>query len=276
MNMPDSFRTPSGVACWSLGSGPVTIAVHGGPGMDHSLFRPALDSLGTDRQLVYFDLPGHGASAPTGNYSLDEMADVIDDVRLATGADRVTLIGSSYGGYLSLIYAIHHPDRVAAMVLVDTSASYGFRDESLETAQTRGTPAMLTALGRLWDGSLQTDDEFHEAWRTILPLYFYNLSGEQVHQLADGSSYCLETRKAILPTLHHYDVRRDLGSIDVPALVVAGRYDWITSVTQAEELAAGLPYCDLLIFEDSGHYPFIEENEAFIASVREWLGARGL
>lgn len=268
-------RTPSGIACWSMGEGPVLITVHGGPGMDHRFFRPTLDALATRRRIIYFDLPGHGTSDVPADYELHTMAMAIDDVRQHLGAEQISLLGSSYGGFLSLIYAREHPKAVRSLVLVDTSASYGFRKESLRVAQRRGTPAILAALDRLWDGSLTTDDDFHTAWRDVFPLYFHRTPAEEVYRIADTSSYRLETRKQVLPTLRDYDVRAELGMIHVPTLVIAGRHDWITSVSQAEELAAGLPVSDLVIYEGSGHYPFIDEPQAFMPTVDEWLRAHG-
>lgn len=271
MTMPHPLRTASGIAYWSIGTGPAIITVHGAPGTDHSFFRPSLDPLADGRTVVYFDLPGHGLSATSSDSSLDGMAESIEDVRVAIGAERVTLLGSSYGGFLSLLYAIRHQERLQSLVLVDTSASYGFREESLETARRRGTSAMLQALERLWNGSLQSDSDFHQAWREILPLYFHRTPLERVRKIADGSTYRLDTRKAILPTLTDYDVRRALGEIRVPTLVIAGRHDWITSVAQAEALASGIPRSDLMIFEESGHYPFIDEADHFLQVVTDWL-----
>lgn len=271
MNIPRPLQTASGIAYWTVGTGPAVITVHGAPGTDHRFFRPYLDPLVSRMTMVYFDLPGHGASAPSNDYSFDAMAESIEGVRVAIGADRVTLLGNSYGGFLSLIYALRHPERVQSLILVDTSASYGFRDESLETAQRRGSPAMLDALERLWNGSLQTDREFHRDWREILPLYFHRLPIERIREMADGSTYRLDTRKAILPTLRDYDVRQALGTIHVPTLVIVGRHDWITSVAQAEELASGIPRSRLLIFEESGHYPFMDEPEHFMQAARDWL-----
>jgi proline iminopeptidase len=270
------LRTHSGIAYWTIGKGPTVLTIHGGPGTDHSFFRPYLDPLAEDRQVVYFDLPGHGQSAPPTDYGLDTMAMAIGEVRDTLEVDHVSLIGSSYGGFLSLLYTLQKPGAVASLILVDTSASYGFRQESLETARQRGTPSMLAALDRLWNGSLQTDEEFHAAWRKILPLYFHQLQQREIRRIADGSSYRLETRKQILPTFQNYDVRHQLTTIDVPSLVMVGRHDWITSVAQAEELAARLAHSELLIFEESGHYPFIEETGSFLQKIQNWLTAHDI
>lgn len=267
-------RTPDGIAYWTLGAGPALLCVHGGPGTDHSFFRPYLDSLADDVQLVYFDLPGHGQSQAAMDYGLESMAQAIGSVRTALGVERVSLLGSSYGGFLSLEYVARNPDVVTALLLVDTSASHGFRGTSLETARRRGTPVMLAALDRLWDGSLSTDDEFRSAWTELLPLYFHQLGAAEIKRLAGQATYRLETRKRILPTLADYDVRERLQDISTPALVIVGQHDWITGMSQARELAGGLKESTMLVFTESGHYPFIEENAEFLRQVRAWLVER--
>lgn len=141
------------------------------------------------------------------------MAMVIDDVRLALGVEHVSLIGSSYGGFLSLVYAARRPDSITSLVLVDTPASYGSRRQSVETAKRLGTPWMLKALERLWDGSLERDEMFDADWREILPLYFHQLPREEIQQIADYSSYRLEARRQILPSLQDYDIRQHLATI---------------------------------------------------------------
>jgi proline iminopeptidase len=265
------LSTGRGIAYASAGRGPTLLAVHGGPGMDHGFFRPFLDPLADDLRLVFFDLPGHGQSGPLADERLSAMAESIEDVRTALGAPTIALLGSSYGGFLALTYALAHPGAVSALVLVDTSASFGFRQESLEIAERRATPAMLASLRRLWDGSLADDAAFARAWRDIFPLYFHRLPPAEIDALARQCSYSLATRRRILPTLQSYDLRDRLGEIEAPALVIVGRHDWITSVRQAEELVAGLRRAELVVFEESGHYPFIEEQGWFLSVVREWL-----
>src|SRR5579872_3670605 len=92
-----------------VGSGEHTIlTVHGGPGTDHLLFRPELDRLGAFARVVYFDLPGHGRSNAPKDFQLETIAESLEEVRTAAHAERVTLLGSSYGGFVSLAYALAH------------------------------------------------------------------------------------------------------------------------------------------------------------------------
>lgn len=266
-----SRSTRRGIAFADLGRGPALLAVHGGPGTDHRLFRPYLDPLADELRLVFFDLPGHGESGPLEDERLSSMAESIDDVRMALEVETVALLGSSYGGFLALTYALAHPGDVSALVLVGTAASHGFREASIKVAEQRATPRMLASLHRLWDGSLVNDAAFERAWRDIFPLYFHRLPLAKVDALAQRCSYRLDIRRRILPTLQQYDLRERLSEIEAPVLVITGRHDWITSVSQAEELVAGLRQGDLVIVEKSGHYPFLEEQGQFLTVVREWL-----
>ena len=249
------------------------VAVHGGPGTDHRLFRPELDRLGSFARLVYFDLPGHGRSPAPRDFSLDAVAESLEEVRELAGAQRVTLLGSSYGGFVALAYALAHPARVARLVLVDTAASSGFREQSIAIARERANPAMLAAFERLWSDELADDDGFRRDWGTLFPLYFARATHEEVAAFASRTSYTLATRRAILPTMQRFDLRPRLGELRMPALVIVGAHDWITPPPQARELTAGLPDARLVVFEESGHYPFLEEPARFAAEVEAFFSA---
>lgn len=68
-----------------------------------------------------------------------------------------------------------------------------------------------------------------------------------------------------------YDVVARLPEIGVPTLIIVGRDDFICPPAQAERLHAGIPHSELLTFERSGHFPFLEEPAAFFDAVRGWL-----
>lgn len=256
-----------------LGAGETILAVHGGPGTDHRLFRPELDRLGAVARIVYFDLPGHGRSPEPRDFALETMAQSLEEVRLAAGAEHVTLLGSSYGGFVSLAYALAYPERVARLILVDTAASGSFREQSIAIARGRADPPMLAAFERLWSDELRGDADFREQWGVLFPLYFARATRPQIDAFASRTSYRLATRRAILPTFAGYDLRPRLAELRMPALVIVGEHDWITPPPQARELAAALPNAQLEVFENSGHYPFLEEPERFMALVEAFLVA---
>ena len=100
----------------------MVLLTHGFGASSH-MFAGTVADLSTDHTVVVWDMRGHGRSDSPGDpaaysvrTSLDAMLAILDDV----GAERAVLVGHSLGGYLSLELAITHPERVAALVLVDT------------------------------------------------------------------------------------------------------------------------------------------------------------
>ncbi len=66
-----------------------------------------------------------------------------------------------------------------------------------------------------------------------------------------------------------------LPNIEVPTLIISGADDWITPAEQGQRMHNVMPNSDFVVFERSGHFPYIEEEEAFFQTLREWLSARG-
>ncbi|MHB8618251.1 MAG: alpha/beta fold hydrolase, partial [Chloroflexota bacterium] len=243
-----------------IGSGPSLLALHGGPGMCHAYLRPGLDGLAGDCRVVYYDARGHGRSPGAAPRRIERLADDAEDLRRRLGLGDVVLLGSSFGGFVSLTYALRHPQHLRGLILVDTAASSAFRDEQQANARRLASPPQREALERLWNNTIDTDEQFAEDWRTILPLYYHDPSKIPT---PDRTIYRIATRRALLPSIATYDVRTRLGEIDAPALVCAGQHDWITPPSQAAELAAGLPRARLVLFQHSGHLPFQEEPALF-------------
>jgi proline iminopeptidase len=68
-----------------------------------------------------------------------------------------------------------------------------------------------------------------------------------------------------------YDLKPQLPSLRCPVLVTVGRHDWVTPVSMSETIAALVPDAELVVFEQSGHSPQVEERDAFLATVRAFL-----
>src|SRR5437763_1430068 len=93
---------------------PVVLLHPGGPGGDHSHFKPSYNPLREVAQLVYLDPRGCGRSTPgdPAAITLDNHIDDVDAVRAYLGLPRITLLGSSYGGMVALGYATRYPERL--------------------------------------------------------------------------------------------------------------------------------------------------------------------
>src|SRR5882757_10841296 len=107
---------------------PTAFLIHGGPGSDHTGFKPAFTPLSSRLQLVYFDHRGHGRSAKSDpdTYTLDENVDDMEALRQHLGLGPIVSIGTSYGGMVAMAHAIRYPDSVSHLVLIVTAAHSGF------------------------------------------------------------------------------------------------------------------------------------------------------
>ncbi len=261
-------------------SGPAMIpkeacfVLHGGPGMDHSYFKPWLSPLADTMQLVYVDHRGTGRSerVPLESCTIEQMADDLEALRQHLGLGRVVVLGNSFGGFWALTYAVRYPDSVSRLILVTTSPSHAFYDAAQQEADRKATPEQKDVMPDVFEGRIETEEEFRRWWDVMLPLYFYHWHEEvgraMIERGVDNPLVASYMFREIIP---HYDVRPRLAEIKVPTLVAAGRHDWVTPVGESEAIAAGIPGSELVVFEASGHMPFIEEQERFVDVVKRFV-----
>lgn len=260
----------------TTGEGPACVLVHGGPGVGHpgrlALYAPLADLV----RLVAYDHRGHGRSskAPEETYTQDRLAQDLRGLCRALGFERPILLGTSAGGFISLLYATTYPDALQALVLVGTSPSRAFMPRATANMEREGTPAMREAYRRLWDGSITDPAEFRRAFETIQPMYYHDK--RRAPTSLAGRDFDPVTRRALIRDYDRYDVRDGLSRIRVPTWVGVGRDDWICAVPESEELARRISGAELHIFEHSGHSPQAEETPEFMESVRAFLTRRVL
>lgn len=253
---------------------PVLFVLHGGPGADHSYFKPWLDPLRDVAQLVYVDHRGNGRSERTGpaTYTIAQMADDLEALRSLLGYGRIQMLGHSFGGMVALTYATRHPRSLESLIPCTTAASYEFRAEAWEIAAAKATPEQMEKLPRLFDGVIETDAEHDEWWRVCLPLYFHHADDATCAEILGREHPQLEVVNHMMAAeIPKYDVVSQLPDVAVPTLAISGRHDWVTPVSQGEVIAKGIPGARLEVFEDSGHFPFIEEQHRFLQVLGDFV-----
>jgi proline iminopeptidase len=275
INGIEQFFDVEGAGWWPQGDvlveKPACFVLHGGPALDHSYFKPWLSPLADDLQLIYIDHRGTGRSseADPESYRLDTIADDLDALRRYLGFEKVDVMGNSYGGFITLNYAVKYPDSIGRLFLIGTSASHRFTDAAVSNLEVRGSEAQKDAIARALDGSVTTQEAYAEMWQTIMPLYFHEFDDarrEEIVSRVKGNAATSSTMFQI--DMPFYDVEAQLGSIEAPTLITVGRHDWVTPPGESEVLAEGIPNSELIIYEESGHFPFIEQNQKFIDDVR--------
>ena len=268
----DRIGTVRRINNWGLhsidhGQGDPIFVLHGGPGMEADYFLPFLDELETKARLIYIDQPGHGLSErqpPSLKYTVQAAVDAVEGLRAALGLDTITLLGHSYGGFVSQLYAAQYPDRVARLILVDTAPSWGWGLEAAANIARYGTPDQRNPPRGL------SDDE---RLRIMFPLYFSPqdkaLSEAFLDRVILSPRPWFELPKTA--AFRFFDMTEELGGIAAPTLVLVGEDDLITTPTQARKLADLLPNARLHIFPNTGHNPFVEETADFNRIVAEFL-----
>jgi proline iminopeptidase len=261
-----------------LGSGRPILFLHGGSGFDHTYFRPWLDSLSEQAQLIYYDQFGQGRSTRPASYddiTMASWADEADALREALGLERIVLFGHSFGSFLAQEYALRYGKHLDGLILSNSAPVIDYPELMMANAKQLATPEQFQTLVSGLSTPDPDDEAFKKTFSTILPIYFHKYDtaigtpmGEAIHYSVGAYNQGMGKLLRTFSTLDR------LAEITTPTLVIGGRYDWITPPAPgAERLAAGLPNAQLRIFEESGHFPFIEENEAYLELVRTWLAS---
>ncbi len=251
---------------------PVAFILHGGPGGDHSGFKPGFSPLAQHMQLVYLDHRGQGRSAKgdPSTYHLDQNVEDLEALREHLGVERMVSIGTSYGGMVAMAHAARYPNSVSHLVLVVTAAHAGFNARAQEIVAARGTAEQKEVAGQLWRGELTTEAKLRRFYDVMGPLYS---TTHDPAAAAIGRDRGILTPDALNQAfrpggfLQTYDLRPELKNITAPTLILAGRHDWICPPEFSEELHRLIPGSDLRIFEHSSHSIRADEPEAMMAAI---------
>jgi proline iminopeptidase len=262
------------------GSGPVMIAHSGGPGMDAR----GWDDFGKVDDfitIVTIHPRGSGLSGPVEGdaYLLPDYAADLQALRLHLGVDKPIVMGWSHGGMVAMQFAYTYPDSLSKLILFDTSAYFGEFLSDIEGAvqefkNERWFKKSFAALKAEWAGEYKTDEDMSRLWAEEMKFYFkkFDRRARSYHERTKD----LPIRISPLKTFNDkeapiMDLRSHLTKIMVPTLVMVGRHDFITNVAMAEEMVKHIPNTRLEIFEDSGHYAFVEEPEKFYRVIKEFV-----
>jgi len=269
----------------SIGTGEPVIAVHGGPGLDHSYLLPGLEPLGEVARLILYDQRGLGSS-PTvldsASVSITRFLDDIDAVRQrVAGTPRVTLLSHSWGAIPALLYAMRWPQRVEGLILVSAVEPGQRYADAVAAAQAeRRAPEDAAAID-----SLLGTAAFRSGDRaTVNRLFFHVFRGtfadpsiaDERFRLRLGERTTVQGRivsTLVMTPLAGLDLWDELPALDVPVLLVHGEADPIP-LEMIRELESALPRARLVTIAGAGHFPFVEKPDEFLAAVLSFLEER--
>ena len=253
---------------------PTAFLIHGGPGADHSGYKPLFSSLTSQLQIVYFDHRGQGRSA-RGNketYTLENNVKDLDALRDYLGLEKIVLIGGSYGGMVALTYAIKYPERVQYLIVMATTGSYKFLEKAQDFLQKNGTPEQIEIAQYLWDGNFKDETHLRKYFQIMGSLYSLTYDPKSKTNSFKRAILSVEPINVAFSTfLRKYNVINYLSKITAPTLVIGARKDWICAPEFSEEIAVNIPNSQLKIFENSGHLIRADQPEKLIQEIRNFL-----
>jgi pimeloyl-ACP methyl ester carboxylesterase len=256
-DVPGSFIDIDGrrVHYVQAGQGDPVVLIHGWNGSTFSM-RYAIPELAQRHRVIAIDLLGYGFSErpQDGDYSVAGLGTLVARVMDALGIERAAVLGHSMGGAIAMWFAIHYPERVERLMLVDSATvSEMFRARNVGVA-----------------------------WRPVAPLFaplFLNRSVIQralrgaVHdravltpEMVDGHLRPLRVKGHLRAQLKQLiDRRRDVpfdpASIRAPTLILWGEHDRVIKLSTGEQLARTIPNARLVVIRSAGHLPMEEQPE---------------
>ena len=139
----------------ALGSGEPLVVLHGGPGASHDYFLPYLLPLARSNRLIFIDERGSGQSQkledPSG-YTVENMVEDVEDVRVALGSGKINLLGHSYGGVLAEAYALKYQENLSHLILCSTFHSTKQLNDVFVKMKANMTPELRGRIDKMETG----------------------------------------------------------------------------------------------------------------------------
>lgn len=266
--------TPDGP---SMRKKPTVVLVHGGPGADHSVAKPYFSQLTDIAQVVYYDHRGNGRSelCDQDTWNLAQWADDLKGLCDALGIERPIVVGTSFGGFVTLSYATRFPAHAAGVVLISTAANVEF-ERIFEAFERRGGKEIRGIAEAYWTQPTQQGREMYK--RRCVPFYSFTNAGSP-----DWLSRVLWRDETAIwfngPNNEHgqFDFRNDLRKIMCPALVMVGEEDPITPPEFSDTIVHNLnpDLVTYIKFPECGHGVVGDKHTEALGLLRDFIRGIG-
>jgi proline iminopeptidase len=281
----------------ALGNGDPLVVVHGGPGADHTYFLPYLLPLARTHRLIFIDERGSGRSQrlqDTSQYTVENMVEDVEDVRVALNLGKISLLGHSYGGVLAEAYALKYQQNLTHLILNSTFPSTNQMNEVLAREKAQMPPDKLKRLnnleaaglfgkGEAWEHGRYTNEYATLAWGNGYFPFIYGArpdpNDDPVAQIA-GTSWELyrvmwgEHGEFVIDgNLKSVEYLDRLSSIKVPTLIVVGDHDECDPAL-SKEMNGKIAGSKLVVLPNSGHMNFVDQPDLWQQAVVGFLGGK--
>jgi proline iminopeptidase len=252
---------------------PPVILIHGGPGHSSLSFKHGFDFLAEQTRVIYYDQRGSGNSQIKPNpedYTIEQLVEELEALRRdVVKADKVILVGHSFGSALVQRYAIKYSQHVEKMVIAGgIRINNGMSNRFIW--KWFGGLLYSTALGFPPADAKAADDWFTKSSEKDNPSRLFNKTN--THLLENTGTLSFAPWREISFSLTGYDYKKELSQLQVPTFFIYGTADSpFTGKPVADELCNTLPNCQSVEFTQSGHWAFLEEPEKFQQMLKDFL-----
>lgn len=276
----------------TLGSGDPIFFLAGGPGNSHDYMQGNFGQYYSSNQVVFIDMLGRGKSdnaKEKSEYSVNNDVRIIEEVRKALGLEKITLIGHSYGTVVAQAYAIEYTSNVNKMVLIN-----GFHSGRMWQANCDNYNQYIkTTFPEHWRqidslrslGYVSSNAIFSELYAKVpsKDIYYHNTQLKQKIPQTKFRNWNPDVYYAIIGrdadfyvggSMMDLDFRRKLRYLNIPTLIIAGRYDGVSTPEYAIQYKKFMPKAQFVMFEKSGHNPYLEEPEKFYSLLDSFLSVK--
>jgi proline-specific peptidase len=255
------------------------LALHGGPGSTHNYFAP-LEGLAAERPVVLYDQIGCGKSDRPQDldWNVDVFRDEVAALRDQLGLERIHLLGTSWGGMLAQEHVLTGAEGIVSLTLSSTLANLALWNEEQLRLRSQLPPDVIEVLDRHEQAGTYDDPEYERAMDAYFDRHFYRGPQPRAELEAMAAQKATDVYRAMqgpnewttTGALKGWDTRARLRELDVPTLVVRGRYDMCTEPIAAE-LVDGIRGAREVVFEHSSHTPVLEETDRYLEVVGGFL-----
>ena len=263
-----------------VGSGPRLVCLPGGPGRA-SAYLEDLGGLAQERTLVLLDTRATGHSevpADPSSLRFDRLAADVEALREHLGEERLDVLGHSAGALVAQAWAAAHPDRVRSLVLVTPTDRLqgGARGDVADIRASRSDEPWYADAAEAQEALADAPPAQQQALVRATRPFFYGRWDErtQAHAASADRQTSKRAELGFGAGAEQVDVAAilaALGELAVPVLVVGGERDALTGVASVHAVAASFPGAEVAVLPRAGHFPWVDEPEAFRSVVAPFL-----
>jgi proline iminopeptidase len=249
------------------------IVIHDGPGYEKSLMYGGFDALASDMKVIYYDQRGCGRSQPLTPMISSTIADNVEDLealRRYFHIKKFSIAAHGWGSAIALNYARKYHDRVESIVLITPMSPFAHEPKDRTVFDRLPGETRLKIDDLLNHPNMSILERQERIMRLTVPALFYRQEAAKKINTRD-LRLAPDVTIRMGDELASLDLFSLLNEISAPTLVVIGRHDIITPVMDQMAYADGISTSTVVVFNGSGHFPFLEEGDFFLTVVREFL-----